>query len=98
MSLEFEKVDDILTDERREDLMSNHRRARDRVKEVAIDLIDVAQDGKYDYRKGVQIFDDVAEINEALNAMADVMYEYDTSYSLLLEKYNEIVQNLAETE
>lgn len=98
MSMKFEKIDDILTDERREDLMSNHRRARDRVKEVAIDLIDVAQDSKYDYRKGLQIFDDVAEISEALNAMADVMYEYDTSYSLLLEKYNEIVQNLAETE
>lgn len=96
MPLKFEKVNDILTDERREDLMSNHRRARDRVKEVAIDLIDVAQDSNY--RKGVLIFDDVAEISEALNAMADVMYEYDTSYSLLLEKYNEIVQNLAETE
>ena len=98
MSMEFEKIDDILTDERREDLMSNHRRARDRVKGVAIDLIDDAQDGKYDYRKGVQIFDDVAEINDALNVMADVMYEYDTSYSLLLEKYNEIVQQLAESE
>lgn len=92
MPLKFEKIDDILTDERREDLMSNHRRARDRIKEVVMDLIGIALNDRYDYRKDVQTFDNVAEINDALNAMADVMYEYDTSYSLLLEKYNEAIK------
>lgn len=98
MSLKFEKVDDILTDERREELMSDHRSSRERVKEVVIDLIDVAQNGKYDYRKGTQIFDAVVEINDALNSMADALYEYDTSYDILLEKYSKNIQRLAELE
>ena len=94
----FEKVDDILTDEAREKLMGKHNKERDWIKQAVMDMVAIAQNGRWDYDNSVRMFDAVAEINDALNSMADVMYEYDTSYSILLEKYNETVQNLAESE
>lgn len=98
MSMEIEKVDDILTDEARGELMGKHNKERDWIKQAVIDMVAIAQNGRWDYDNSVRMFDAVAEINDALNSMADVMYEYDISYSILLEKYNETVQNLAETE
>jgi len=98
MAVTFEKVDDILTDKARVELMGKHNKERDWIKQAVIDMVAIAQNDRWDYDNSVRMFDAVAEVNEGLNSMADVMYEYDTSYSLLLEKYNEIVQNLAETE
>lgn len=98
MPLEFEKIDDILTDEAREKLMGKHNKERDWIKQAVMDMVSIAQNGRWDYDNSVRMFDAVAEINDALNSMADTMYEYDISYNILLEKYNEVVQQLADPE
>lgn len=98
MAVTFEKVDDILTDKAREELMAKHNKERDWIKQAVIDMVAIAQNDRWDYDNSVRMFDAVAEVNEGLNSMADVMYEYATSYAILLEKYNEIVQQLAESE
>lgn len=98
MSMEFEKIDDILTDEARKKLMGKHNKERDWIKQAVMDMVAIAQNGRWDYDNSVRMFDAVAEINDALNSMADTMYEYDISYNILLEKYNEVVQKLAESE
>lgn len=98
MPLKFEKVDDIMTDETRGELMGKHNKERDWIKQAVMDMVAIAQNGRWDYDKSVRMFDAVAEINDALNSMADTLYEYDTSYSILLEKYGEIVKQLSETE
>lgn len=98
MSLEFKKVDDILTDETREELMDKHNKERAWIKQAVMDMVAIAQNGQWDYDNSVRLFDAVAEVNEGLNSIADVMFEYSTSYSILLEKYNKIVKQLAETE
>ena len=88
MPLKFEKVDDILTDKAREELINKHGNNQEWIKTCVIDLITIANS----YNKGSQLFDSVVAMDNALNAMADVMYEYDTSYSVLLEKYNEAIK------
>lgn len=98
MSQTFEKVDDILTDETRGELMGKHNKERDWIKQAVMDMVAIAQNDRWDYDNSVRMFDAVAEINDALNSMADTMYEYDISYNILLEKYNEIVQKLADPE
>ena len=98
MSLKFKTVDDILTDEAREELMDKHNKERAWIKQAVMDMVAIAQNGQWDYDNSVRLFDAVAEVNEGLNSIADVMFEYSTSYSILLEKYNKIVQQLSETE
>lgn len=90
MSLKFEKVDDILTDEARSELIGKHNKERDWIKQSVIDLIAIAN--SLGYHKALQLFDSVVEINDALNVMVDALYEYDTAYSLLLEKYQEAIK------
>ena len=85
MSLKFEKVDDILTDKAREELINKHSINQEWIKTCVIDLITIANS----YNKSSQLFDSVVAMDNALNIMADVLYEYDTAYSLLLEKYQE---------
>lgn len=87
MSQTFEKVDDILTDEARNELIDKHNKERDWIKQSVIDSIAIAN--SLGYYKALQLFDSVVEINDALNVMVDALYEYDTAYSLLLEKYQE---------
>lgn len=85
MSLKFEMVDDILTDKAREELINKHSINQEWIKTCVIDLITIANS----YNKSSQLFDSVVAMDNALNIMADVLYEYDTAYSLLLEKYQE---------
>jgi len=85
MPLKFEKVDDILTDKAREELINKHSINQEWIKTCVIDLITIANS----YNKSSQLFDSVVAMDNALNIMADVLYEYDTAYSLLLEKYQE---------
>jgi len=90
MPLEFEKVDDILT-ERAIDIMDrNFVRYRDQIKDTAMDLTHIAQD--YDLSENVRMFDDITAISFALDAMHDILREYQISYTALLEKYNRIVK------
>ena len=85
MPLKFEKVDDILTDKAREELINKHSINQEWIKTCVIDLITIANS----YNKSSQLFDSVVAMDNALNIMAGVLYEYDTAYSLLLEKYQE---------
>lgn len=85
MPLKFEKVDDILTGKAREELINKHGNNQEWIKTCVIDLITIANS----YNKGSQLFDSVVAMDNALSVMADVLYEYDAAYSLLLEKYQE---------
>lgn len=90
MSIMFEKVDDILTNEAREELIYKYNKERDWIKQAVIDLIAIAN--TLGYHKALQLFDSVVDINDSLNAMTDTIYEYDTAYSTLLEKYQEVTK------
>jgi len=90
MSLEFEKVDDILTEETIYTMDKNFTRYRDQIKDTIMDLVYRVQD--YDCDKGPRMFDDITAISFALDAMIDTLREYQISYTALLEKYNRIVK------
>lgn len=90
MSLEFEKVDDILTEETIYTMDKNFTRYRDQIKDTIMDLVYRVQD--YDCDKGPRMFDDITAISFALDAMIDTLREYQMSYATLLEKYNNLVK------
>lgn len=83
----MKKIDDILTNEAREELINKCNKERGWIKQAVIDLIAIAN--SLGYHKGLQLFDSVVDVNDSLNAMTDIIYEYDTAYSTLLEKYQE---------
>lgn len=90
MSITFEKVDDILTNEAREELINKYNKERDWIKQAVIDVIAIAN--SLGYHKALQLFDSVVDVNDSLNAMTDIIYEYNTAYSTLLEKYQEVTK------
>ena len=90
MSLTFEKVDDILTEKAIDIMDRNFERYRDQIKDSAMDLTHIAQD--YDLSENVRMFDDVTAISFALDAMHDILREYQASYATLLEKYSSVVK------
>lgn len=90
MSLEFKKVDDILTDEAIYTMNKNFTNYSDQIKSTAMDLVYRSQD--YDYNKNSQMFDDITAMSFALDAMIDILREYQDSYAALLGKYNELVK------
>ena len=86
MSLEFEKVDDILTEKAIDIMDRNIERYRDQIKDTTMDLVYRTQD--YNYDQNPQTFDDITAISFALDAMVDTLREYRASYTALLEKYS----------
>lgn len=90
MSIMFEKVDDILTEEAIYTMSKNFTKYSDQIKSTAMDLVYRSQD--YDYNKNSQMFDDITAMSFALDAMIDTLREYQMSYAALLEKYNELVK------
>lgn len=90
MSMTFEKVDDILTEKAIDIMDRNFVRYLDQIKDTTMDLVYNAQN--FNYNQGVQMFDDVTAISFALDAMYDTLREYQTSYTALLEKYNNLVK------
>lgn len=90
MSLEFEKVDDILTKEAIYTMNQNFTRYSDQIKSTSMDLVYRSQN--YDYETDARMFDDITAISFALDAMIDTLREYQMSYAALLEKYNDLVK------
>lgn len=90
MPLKFEKVDDILTEKAIESMDRNFCRYRDQIKDTAMDLTHIAQD--YDLSENVRMFDDITAIGFALDAMHDILREYQTSYTTLVEKYSSVIR------
>lgn len=90
MSIEFEKVDDILTEKAIDIMDRNFERYRDQIKDTAMDLTHIAQD--YDLSENVRMFDDITAISFALDAMHDILREWEISYAALLKKYDELVK------
>ena len=90
MSMEFEKVDDILTDEAIYTMNKNFTSYSDQIKSNVMDLVYRSQD--YDYNQSTRMFDDITAMSFALDAMIDTLREYQASYAALLGKYNELVK------
>lgn len=91
MSIMFEKVDDILTEEAIYTMDKNFGRYSDQIKSTAMDLVYRSQN--YDYEKtDARMFDDITAISFALDAMIDTLREYQASYAALLGKYNDLVK------
>lgn len=90
MSIEFEKIDDILTEKAIDIMDRNFVRYRDQIKDTAMDLTHIAQD--YDLIENVRMFDDITAISFSLDAMHDILRELKISYAALLEKYDELVK------
>lgn len=90
MSMEIEKVDDILTEEAIYTMSKNFTKYSDQIKSTAMDLVYRSQD--YDYNKNSQMFDDITAMSFALDAMIDTLREYQASYAALLGKYSELVK------
>ena len=90
MSQTFEKVDDILTEETIYTMDKNFTRYSDQIKSTAMDLVYISQD--YDYNQRTQMFDDITAMSFALDAMYDILREYQISYTALVGKYNDLVK------
>jgi hypothetical protein len=90
MSLEFEKVDDILTEETIYTMNKNFTNYSDQIKSNAMDLVYRSQN--YGYETDARMFDDITAISFALDAMIDTLREYQDSYAALLGKYKELVK------
>lgn len=93
MSIEFEKVDDILTEKAIDIMDRNVERYRDQIKDTTMDLVYRAHNYD-DYDNGPRMFDDITAISLALDAMIDTLREYQISYAALLEKYSNLVKTL----
>ena len=91
MPMTFEKVDDILTEKAIDIMDRNFIRYRDQIKDTTMDLVCISQD--YDYNQRTQMFDDITVMNFALDAMYDILREYQISYTALVEKYNDLVKD-----
>jgi hypothetical protein len=91
MSMEFEKIDDILTEKAIDIMDRNFVRYRDQIKDTAMDLThNIAQN--YDLNENVRMFDDITAISFALDAIHDILREWEISYATLLEKYDKLVK------
>lgn len=90
MSMEIEKIDDILTDEAIYTMNKNFTRYSDQIKSTAMDLVYRSQN--YDCETNAWMFDDITAMSFALDAMIDTLREYQASYAALLGKYNELVK------
>lgn len=90
MSLEFKKVDDVLTEETFYTMDKNFTRYSDQIKDTIMDLVYRVED--YDCDKGPRMFDDITAISFALDAMIDTLREYQMSYTALMEKYSNLVK------
>ena len=91
MSLTFEKVDDILTEEAVYTMNKNFTNYGDQIKSTAMDLVYRSQN--YDYETDARMFDDITAMSFALDAMNDILREYQASYAALLGKYNDLVKS-----
>lgn len=85
----FEKVDDILTDEARENLMKDFVKEVNSIKHSVMDLIAIELGHKYDYNNSIDMFDILTEINGSLGEIADVIHAYDTEYTELKLRYKQ---------
>lgn len=91
MSIEFEKIDDILTEETIYTMNKKFTNYSDQIKSTAMDLVYRSQN--YDYETDARMFDDITAMSFALDAMNDTLREYQMSYAALLEKYNNLVKS-----
>lgn len=94
MPLKFEKVDDILTDEARENLMKDFAKEVNSIKHSVMDLIAIELGHKYDYNNSIDMFDILTEINASLGEIANTIYAYDTGYVELKQRYEQLLQSL----
>lgn len=94
MPLKFEKVDDVLTDQARENLMKDFRKEVNSIKHSLMDLIAIELGHKYDYNNSIDMFDILAEINTSLGEIEGTIYAYDSGYVELKQRYEQLLQSL----
>ena len=86
MSLKFEKVDDILTEDARDKMNDKFTADTDFIKANVMELVGLMQK-RTTYP--VKAFDIIAEISQDLDDMWEVYADLGYAYSTLLEKYQE---------
>lgn len=86
MSLKFEMVDDILTEDARDEMIDKFTADTDFIKAGVMELVELMQK-RTNYP--VKAFEIIAQISEDLNDMWEVYAGLGYAYSTLLEKYQE---------
>lgn len=91
MSLKFEKIDDVLTENARDLMTDNISADIDEVKSGVMGLVAIIQQTRSYVSQGdlIKCFDTIAAINEQLDNIWEVYAELGYAYSTLLEKYQE---------
>ena len=84
MSMTFEKVDDILTDQARENMIDMLTLNVDFVKSGVMELAAIARKSE-----SITCFDTIVAINKQLDGILDAYADLGYAYSTLLEKYQE---------
>lgn len=85
MSQTFEKVDDVLTEDARDDMTGKFTADSDFIKAGVMGLVELMQK----YNNPVKAFEIIAEISQDLDDMWEVYADLGYAYSTLLEKYQE---------
>jgi len=86
MSLEFEMVDDILTEDARDTMHDKFTADSDFIKAGVMGLVELMQKRT---NHPVKAFEIIAEISQELDEMWEVYAGLGYAYSTLLEKYQE---------
>lgn len=86
MPLKFEKVDDILTEKARDEMLDKFTADSDFIKAGVMGLVELMQK-RTNYP--VKAFEIIAEISQDLEDMWEVYSDLGYAYSTLLEKYQE---------
>lgn len=91
MSLKFEKIDDVLTENARDIMTDNISADIDEVKSGVMGLVAIIQQTWSYVSQGdsIKCFDTIATINEQLDNIWEVYADLGYAYSTLLEKYQE---------
>lgn len=91
MPLKFEKVDDILTEDARDEMTDKFTADTDCIKSGVMALVAITMKPKYNLyaNDSTKVFDTIAEISDQLDEMWEVYSDLAYSYYLLLEKYQE---------
>ena len=86
MSMKFEKIDDILTEDARDTMTDKFTADTDFIKAGVMGLVELMQKHT---NNPIKAFEIIAEISEDLDDMWEVYAELGYAYSTLLEKYQE---------
>lgn len=86
MSLKFEKVDDILTEDARDTMTDKFTACSDFIKSGVMELVELMQKRS---NNPVKAFETIALISQDLDEMWEVYEDLGYAYFTLLEKYQE---------